>query len=201
MATGKSVKANRINIVDPVFCLLLTDEKSGTATYGTVETLGEAMQVQLTPSLASGVLYGNGRQSENISKMTGIAMVLDLNKVPVEARAKISGHKYENGVMEFGAEDEAPNIAIGYKIEQTNKKVELVWLLKGRAQDMNSSVQQSTENLNFSTDSLTVNFVPRDCDNKLQYFADSSNPELTEKQANDWFKTGPSKAPLPALAP
>lgn len=82
-------------------------------------------------------------------------------------------------------------------MEQTNGKEELIWLLKGRAQPINSNVQQSTENLNFSTDSITINFIPRDSDKELRFFADSANADLTKEQIDAWFQTGPSKAPVP----
>ena len=196
MATNKSSKANRINIVDPVYAKVLTDTSEGT-TYGEVESLGAAMQVQVTPSLSTGTLYGNGVQQENIAKLNGIAVVLDVNKIPVEVRADLMGNTYENGVVHEKAGDEAPYIAMGYKVEQTNKKAELIWLLKGRAQPINSNVQQSTENMNFSTDSVTINFIPRDSDKELRFFADSANSDLTEKQIEEWFKKGPHTAPLP----
>lgn len=196
MSGNKSTKANRINIVDPVYAIIQSDTKEGT-TYGEVKSLGAAMQVQLTPSISSGVLYGNGVQQENISKLNGIAMVVDVNKIKIEDRAAILGNKYENGVIHEKAGDEAPYIAVGYKVEQTNKKVELIWLLKGRAQPTNSSVQQSTENFNFSTDSITINFIPRDSDMELRFFADSANDDLTQSQIDAWFLTGPSKAPIP----
>ncbi len=92
------------------------------------------MQVQLTPSLASGILYGEGAQSENIAKLNGIAAVLDVNKIAIEDRAEILGHKYENGILIEKAGDEAPFLAVGFEVEGTNKCNELVWLLKGRAQ-------------------------------------------------------------------
>lgn len=196
MSGNKSTKANRINIVDPVYAVIQSDTKEGT-TYGEVKRLGAAMQVQLTASISSGVLYGNGVQQENISKLNGIALVADVNKINIEDRAAILGHKYENGVIHEKAGDEAPYIAVGYKVEQTNGKVELIWLLKGRAQPTNSSVQQSTENFNFSTDSITVNFIPRDSDMELRFFADSANDDLTQSQIDAWFLTGPSKAPIP----
>lgn len=196
MATNKSSKANRINIVDPVYAKVLTDTSEGT-TYGEVESLGAAMQVQVTPSLSTGTLYGNGVQQENIAKLNGIAVVLDVNKIPVEVRADLMGNTYENGVVHEKAGDEAPYIAMGYKVEQTNKKAELIWLLKGRAQPINSNVQQSTENMNFSTDSVTINFIPRDSDKELRFFADSANSDLTEKQIEEWFKKGPQTAALP----
>ena len=75
-----------------VYALLTSDTAAGTE-YGEVKPLGKAMQVQLTPSLASGVLYGEGAQSENIAKLNGIAAVLDVNKIAIEDRAEILGHK------------------------------------------------------------------------------------------------------------
>ena len=192
MAGNVSKKSNRINVKNLVMSLLLTDTAEG-ATYGDVEKISPAMQVQLTPSLSSGTLHGDGVQQENIAKLNGIAMVMDVNKVKIETRAKMLGHTYENGVLIEKAGDEAPYIAIGYLVEGTNKCNEYVWLLKGRAQPFNSTVQQSTDNINFSTDSININFIPRDCDGALRYFADSANADLTEDQIGKWFSSGPSK--------
>ena len=192
MAGNTSKKSNRINVKNLVMALLLTDTAEG-ATYGNVESISPAMQVQLTPSLSSGTLHGDGVQQENIAKLNGIAMVMDVNKVKIETRAKMLGHTYENGVLIEKAGDEAPYIAVGYLVEGTNKCNEYVWLLKGRAQPFNSTVQQSTDNINFSTDSININFIPRDCDGALRYFADSANADLTEVQIGKWFAAGPSK--------
>ena len=192
MAGNLSKKSNRINVKNLVMALLLTDTAEG-ATYGNVESISPAMQVQLTPSLSSGTLHGDGVQQENIAKLNGIAMVMDVNKVKIETRAKMLGHTYENGVLIEKAGDEAPYIAVGYLVEGTNKCNEYVWLLKGRAQPFNSTVQQSTDNINFSTDSININFIPRDCDGALRYFADSANADLTEGQIEKWFAAGPSK--------
>ena len=82
MQGNKSAKANRINITEPVYAKLLTDTADG-VTYDEVRSLGKAMQVQLTPSVSSGVLYGNGVQQENIAKMNGLAMVMDVNKLAI----------------------------------------------------------------------------------------------------------------------
>lgn len=192
MAGNVSKKSNRINVKNLVMALLLTDTAEG-STYGNVESISPAMQVQLTPSLSSGTLHGDGVQQENIAKLNGIAMVMDVNKVKIETRAKMLGHTYENGVLIEKAGDEAPYIAVGYMVEGTNKCNEYVWLLKGRAQPFNSTVQQSTDNINFSTDSININFIPRDCDGALRYFADSANADLTEDQIGKWFAAGPSK--------
>lgn len=196
MAGQKSKKANRINIKNAVYCKMLTDE-AGSTTYDEPKSLSPAMQVQLTTTLATGVLHGDGVQQENIAKITGISMVLDVNKVPIEDRAVILGNKYENGILEEVEGDEAPYIAVGYEVPETNGCKELIWLLKGRAQPYNSNVQQSTNNINFSTDSVTINFIPRDSDGRIRFFGDTANPELTEEQVTKWFTTGPSVPPAP----
>lgn len=192
MAGNVSKKSNRINVKRLVMAVLLTDTEQG-ATYGPVEKISPAMQVQLTPSISSGVLHGDGVQQENIAKLNGIAMVMDVNKVSIETRAKMLGHTYENGILIEKAGDEAPYIAVGYMVEGTNKCNEYIWLLKGRAQPFNSTVQQSADSINFSTDSININFIPRDCDAALRYFADSANADLTEEQVSKWFTEGPSK--------
>ena len=192
MAIGnKSKKSNRINVKNLVYAKLTSDASGGTE-YGEVQPISPAMQVQLTPSLSSGTLFGDGVQQENLAKINGIAMAMDVNKIPIEVQADMLGHKYENGIMVVAAGDEAPYIAVGYIVDGTNGCKELIWLLKGRAQPFNSSVQQTTENINFSTDSININFIPRDFDGALKYFADTANADLTEAQVKKWFATGPS---------
>ena len=189
-----SAKSYRINITNPVYALLEKDTAEEVV-YGSVKSLGEAMQVQLTPSVATGKLYGNGVVKEDISKLKGIAMAFDATKISIEDRAAIQGHRYENGVMVEKDGDEAPYLAFGYKIEGTNKKDEYVWLLKGRATPMNETHKQSEDNITFSTDTMYINFIPREKDKEIRYYADSANSTFTTTQADGWFETGPVTYP------
>lgn len=189
-----SKKANKINVKNLVYCLC-TQDISTSVTYGSVKPLAKSMQIQVTPAVAAGTLYGDGAQQENISKLTGIAVALDVNKIPIEDKAIILGHTYANGVMVEHKDDIAPDIAIGYMVEETNASAEYIWLLKGKAEPMNESVQQSTNAINFSTDSITVNFVPREKDGQIRYYADSANEDFSASQAAAWFAEGPSEVP------
>lgn len=191
----KSNKANRINIKNIHYALLTEDDSDGVA-YGPVVKLPYAMQAQVTPSQATGVLYGDGAQQENIGRLTGIALQLDINKIPIENRAEMLGHTYENGIMIEKAGDEAPYLALGYQVEQTNGYSEFIWFLKGRVQEGNQTVQQQTDNINFSTDQITINFIKRDYDDSIRYYADSANSEFDESQAESWFEEGPSNYPI-----
>ncbi len=179
-------KANRINVKNLVYAVLTSDDHTAT-TYGDIKPISPAMQIQLTPTVSSGTLYGDGVKQEEISKLTGMTLVMDVNKVPIDARAEINGNTYENGVLVEKATDQAPYIAIGYIVEQTENTAEYIWLLKGKAQPYASTVQQSTENINYSTDSITVNFIPRDSDGEIRRFGDSADNEFTTAMAAGWF--------------
>lgn len=188
----KSTTTYRINLTDPVYAEVLTDENEGT-TYGEVKSLGEAQQAQVTPSVASGQLYGNGAIVDSSAMLTGLSMVLSTTKIPIEAQVDIYNYEVKDGVVQVKAGTKPKYIAVGYVVEQTNGSRELVWLLKGRPQPLNSDVKQSEGNINYSTDSITIDFVRRKSDGMLKFFADEANPELTKAQADAWFKEGPSK--------
>ncbi|RFZ78791.1 phage tail protein [Lacrimispora amygdalina] len=189
-----SAKSNRINVTNPVYCLLLTDTSAGT-TYDAVETLGKAMQIQITPQIAAGEQYGNGAKEEDIALLKGLAVVIDLNKLFIETRAKIMGNTYVDGVLIEKDGDQPPYIAIGYEVEQTGGTKEQIWLLKGRARPANQTVQQSAGNINFSNDSITVNFIPRESDKQIRFFGDTANSTYTAAQATAFFATGPVSYP------
>lgn len=195
--THTSAQAYRINITNPVYCLLLTDTAEGT-TYGEVKKFGEAMEMQVTPSVASGQLYGNGAIVDSSSRLTGLTAQFQATKLPIETIAEIYGQTVTDGVLQEKAGATAKYIAVGYEVEQTNGKSEYVWLLKGRPQPLNSQVQQSETGINYSTDTITIDFVKRLSDDLLRFYADASNEDFTTEQAEAWFEVGPSSYPKPS---
>jgi len=189
-----SKKSNRINVARLVYCLLLTDTAEGT-TYGPVKPFGKAMQIQITPQVATGTLYGDGNKEEDVGMLKGITIAVDTNKVFAETRAEIMGNTIVDGIVIEKAGDQPPDIAVGYEVEQLGGTKEQVWLLKGKAQPGNQTIQQSTDNLNFSTDSTTINFIPRESDSQIRFFGDTANTDYTAAQATAFFASGPVTYP------
>lgn len=186
-----SKQAYKINIKKPVYCEVLTDTAEGT-TYGDVKSLGDAQQIQVTAVSSTGQLYGDGAIVDSSAKLTGLTVVLNTTKVAVEARADIYNYTVTNGVVQVQAGVQAKYIALGYEVEQTSGDSEYVWLLKGRPQALNENVQQSENNITYSTDQMTIDFVKRVSDDMLQYFADAANADFTAEQAAKWFTNGPA---------
>ena len=71
MITNVSSKSNRINVKNLVFCTLTSDDSSGVV-YGDVYPLAKAMTIEVTPTQATGVLYGDGAQQEAGAEEGGI---------------------------------------------------------------------------------------------------------------------------------
>ena len=192
-----SKKAYRINIDNPHYCIVTSDIKEGTS-YGEVKPFGEAMQIQITPSVASGQLFGNGATVDSTALLTGYAVQFDITKIPIEVRAEIYKQTFKDGVLQEKAGQTAEYIAVGYTVPQSDGTSEYIWLLKGRPEPLASDVKQSENNINYSTDKMNINFVKRESDNQLRFIADSAHPDFTEGQAKEWFTNGPSTYPKPS---
>lgn len=186
-----SKRAYRINIKNPVYSLLTSDDKTS-CVYGDVKSLGEAMEIQITPTLATGTLYGDGAKVDDSVKITGIDVQFGATKIPIEDRASMLGNTYVNGVLVENKTDQSKYIAFGYEVEQTDGKRECIWLLKGKAQPISSTSQQSESNINYSTDSIKISFIPRTFDGAIRAFGDTANDAFTTALADAFLKTVPT---------
>lgn len=186
----ESAQANRINVSRIVYAPIIKDS-STEYTHGEIKTLGAAMQIQLTPSLASGVLYGNGAKTEDLAKLTGVELQVDINKVSIEVRAEIMGNKYKEGVLSENKSDQAINIAVGFEVEETGDHRELMWLYKGKAKPFANTVKQSESSITFSTDTISIGFVPRLLDGDIRAFGDTANADFTSEKADAFLNSVP----------
>ena len=175
--TNVSAKSNRINISKAVFAPV-TSNTSAAYTAGAVKDFGAVMSVTLTPQYATGKLYGRGIKTEDISKLTGMTVQMEINKIAIEILAEIYGYDFTTGVLTKTADDKPKEIAFGFEVESTNGK-EYCWLFSGKAQPFGNTYKQSEDNITFSTDTLTIEFVPRELDKAVCKCADTANPAFT----------------------
>lgn len=187
---GQSSKANRINVKNLKYTVIIEDTETSFTT-GEIKNFAKAMQVQITPTVATGTLYGDGAKQEDLAKLTGVTLQVDANKIPIEVKAEVNGNKYENGVLQENKDDQPKDIAVGFEVEQTNNKRELIWLYKGKVQPFANTVQQATDNINFSTDTLTINFIPRELDGNIRAIGDTANAEFTDVMADTFLTKVP----------
>lgn len=189
---GNSKKEYRINVKNIVYALVVSDTEEATV-YGEVKKFASARQIQISPTLAQGDVYGDGVKEKSMSKITGYDVQVDVNKVPIEVRAEIYGHAINSeGIMVVGEGDQPKELALGYEVEQTGNTREVVWLLKGSPQPFGNTVQQTEQSINYSTDSLKISFVKRLSDGNFQAIGDTAYDDFTEEKANSFLNAVPT---------
>lgn len=185
-----SVKANRFNVKRILYAEVVKDDATAYQ-YGPIKDFAAPMAVQFTPSYASGTLYGRGVKTEDMTKLTGGMLKVDVNKVPIEVRSDIYNHAFVNGILRANENDQAKTIAIGYEIEQTGDNRELTWFPRCKARPFGNNHQQSNDNINFSTDSIEIAVMPREFDGTIHIDGDTANSDFSDEDAEAFLDTIP----------
>ena len=163
-------------------------ETAGVLTYGTPELIAGAMEISRNPTVASGQLYGDGKIAHTTNRKVGYEIVLGHNKIPSKWRRWMEGTVYTSGVESGTSEDEPKPLAIGWEVEKTGGESELIWFLYCKANPIEETVQQSEENINYSTDSVTITATEHDSVGRYYTFIDSEDENITEAMVGDFFK-------------
>lgn len=182
----------RINVKN-IYYALNTKDEDGSVTRETPQIMAEAMKVSVNPKVAAGKLYGDGKLVEDVNKLTGAEIALDATIMPTEIISELFGRtKDSGGVTKDNIADEAVEFSIGWEVELSNKQSEFVWFTKCKAQPLQSEIQQSEENVNFSTDTINIVAMP-DENGDIRLFGDTTDPDF--KCKDTWFASVPPVPP------
>lgn len=185
---------NRYNIKN-FYYGTITISESGQITRNTPKHIPGMEKVAVNYKLATGQLYGDGVLREDKSKLTGAEIALDMNKLPTEHEIIIFGKtKDVNGIVHDNESDEPIGIYIGWEVELTGKASEFIWFTNCKAKPNNKEYNQSTDNINFSKDTLLVTAMP-DENGDVRLFGETI--DKTFKCKTTWFNSCP---PIPPVA-
>ena len=175
-------KGYRINVANAKVAKVTanTDESY---TISDVTKLPGLRSIDFTPLLATGQLYGDGVLVEDAAMVTGGTVKIDANKVAIAARAMITGSEYKDGVLDIKTTDVPPEIALYVETEASNGTKEQMWFLCCKAQPFGVSGTQRENNINYSTDSLTLSCFPRAKDKKVFRMADTEDETFTSEMS------------------
>lgn len=159
-----------------VYCLIEKDEETGT-TYATeVKKLTGARNVNITPQLAEGTLYGDDQLLESESAISAIDVSIEVASLTLEQEAELTGNEFENGVLKVNKDAVAPEIAFGLmapKSKTGGGGYRMVWLLKGTAKPLSEEMATREDNITFQTPTIDYTFTPRLSDGQLMFKADT----------------------------
>lgn len=162
-------------------------ETAGEITFGTPEHVAGAMEIGRTPQLSTGQLYGDGKIAHKTSKKIAYQITANLNKLPTKWRRYMEGVTVNTGVESGTSKDEPKPFAIGWEVEKTGGQKELIWFLYCLAEPIQETNRQSEENINYSTDSVTITALEHDSLGRYYTFIDSEDDDITEQMVEDFF--------------
>ena len=119
-------------------------------------------------------------------------MELEVNALAPQDRAYIFGQLYENGFLVKSSDDQAPEVAIGWRERKLNGKYEFKWLYVGKFSEGISEEANTKEGkLSPTTKTVKGSFYERSMDNLYEISVDESNlvNENTDAAAaiKNWF--------------
>ena len=86
------------------------------------------------------------------------------------------GQIYENGFLVKGADDIAPEIALGFRTKRRNGKYEFSWLYSGKfGQGVDDEFSTIAGKIEAKSNTVKGEFVERQLDGKYQIAVDESN--------------------------
>lgn len=166
----------------------ITKSPEGAITHSKPEHVVGAMQIGRNPQLATGQLYGDGKITHDTSRKVRYEINVDLNKLPTKWRRYMEGVKVTTGVESGTSKDEPNPFAIGWEVEKTGGEKELIWFVYCLANPIQETTRQSEDNINYSTDSITISALEDDTLGRFYTFIDSEDEEITPVMVENFFK-------------
>ena len=166
-------------------------DTSSAYTLGNVVAMPTLRSVDIAFTTSSGALYGDGEKVSEIALITGATLQLAIDKLTSADIVALTGSaKSAKGVISHKTTDTPPKTAIYFEIEHDDGGYEACWLLVGKAQPLGINAQQREDNITYSTESLTMNFIRREKDKAVIMRADTDDNTF-DTAAQTSFASGP----------
>lgn len=177
----------RINVKN-LYMAKATKQEDGQVVFDKPEHIIGMEKISRKTQMASGKLHGDGKIRKNGIKKSGYELSLSLNNLPSEWRNYLEGTTFTDGGVEYATSKDIPNyFAIGWEVEKTGSFSEFVWFPFCQAQPVEQETQQTEDNINYSTDSITIMALENDFIGRYYTFIDTEVEKNKDITAKDFF--------------
>lgn len=150
-----------------------------TATGYATETpvkLARAIKAKVDEKWTSEKIYSDDGTEEVINSYEGTELELEINALAPQDRNLLFGQLYENGFLVKTSDDQAPEVAVGWRERKLNGKYEFRWLYAGKfAEGISEEANTKEGKLSPTTKSIKGSFYERNIDNAYEIAVDESN--------------------------
>lgn len=161
---------------------------------GTTFKLARAIKMKIDEKWTSEKIYSDDGTEDVVNSYEGTDVELEVNALAPQDRAMVFGQLYENGFLVKTSDDQAPEIALGWRERKLNGKYEFKWLYCGKfAEGISEEAQTKEGKLSPTTKSIKGSFYERNLDNRYEISVDESNLVSGDTKAADAIKNWFSK--------
>lgn len=155
--------------------------------------LARAIKAKVDEKWSSEKIYSDDGTEEVIRAYEGTELELEVNALAPQDRAMAFGQLYENGFLVKTADDQAPELAVGWRERKLNGKYEFKWLYVGKfAEGISEEANTKEGKLSPTTKSIKGSFYERSLDNAYEISVDESNLVSENTKASEaikkWFE-------------
>lgn len=138
--------------------------------------LARAIKVKVDEKWSSDKIYSDDSTEEVINSFEGTDLELEINALAPQDRALLFGQLYENGFLLKTSDDQAPEVAVGWRERKLNGKYEFRWLYSGKfAEGISEEANTREGKLSPTTKNIKGQFYERNMDNAYEIAVDESN--------------------------
>ncbi len=185
-----------VGLQDIYYAILINDSKTG-VTYSTPKPMLPAIQANITPSVNSATLFGNDGPIITANALGEIQVEIGVADIPFTTQSEVLGSTLTaEGLLIDNADDQAPELALGFRRSMSDGNFRYTWLLKGKFQLPTEEAQTKQGTPTFQTPTMIGTFLKRIYDGHWRFRADSNNLDAADLIAN-WFAEVPNPSESP----
>ena len=132
MSEPKTTVRHRYCGLRDVYVAKVTQNDGEGYTTETPVKMARAIKAKISDKFTSEKLYSDDGVEGMLQAYEGTDVELEVNTLAAADRAAFFGQAYLNGFLLKSAEDEAPEVALGYRVRRLNGKFDFVWMYCGR---------------------------------------------------------------------
>lgn len=155
----EKLSAMRIGCDNLVWARLKKDD-GVTLQYDTPVALPGLMSIGINPNTESATAFYDDGPAESATTLGAIEVTIQKSALGTKESATLLGHSMDaNGMVIYGANDTAPEGALGFRTLKSDGTYKYCWLLKGVFTDPEEENETKGDSINFQSDELTGSFA------------------------------------------
>ena len=147
---------------------------SATTTYGTPKKIGNAVSVDINPTIQKASLYGDDMAVATATGLGEITVALETTDIPLADQAILLGATYDSTTSSVitKSTDVAPYVGIAFESEKHYGGIRCVKLFKGKFAPTQETINTKGENIEYQVPKIAGTFVARQSDGAWKQIKD-----------------------------